>query len=208
MRELWRNGHKNRSIILLTKLRFDSKFFSQRNQYFFIKLIIELNCNYFQSYMSEENASDVQIADIGCGNLPQIKIAFPSAIVHSFDLISLNENIIIADMTRLPLNNSECDFAVFSLSLMATNIRDCISEANRILKMNGRLIIVEVLSRFDAKEESFVQIMAKFGFELINKHSLPPNSYFIYFEFKKLKNSKKRNNLPDITLKPCFYKPR
>jgi ribosomal RNA-processing protein 8 len=139
--------------------------------------------------------------------LPQIKIAFPKAIVHSFDLISLHESIITADMTQLPIDNSQCDFAVFSLSLMATNISDCLSEANRILKTNGRLIIVEVLSRFDGKEESFAKIMSKFGFELNNKQLLPPNSYFIYFEFNKLKNCKK-NGLPNVTLKPCVYKPR
>jgi len=152
--------------------------------------------------------NSIQIADIGCGNVPQIKLAFPNAIVHSFDLISSHESIITADMTRLPLNNSECDFAVFSLSLMATNLRDCLAEANRILKTDGRLIIVEVLSRFDGNEDSFVKIMSPFGFDLIDKQSLPPNSFFIYFEFKKLKDCKKRNSLPNVTLKPCFYKPR
>ena len=91
------------------------------------------------------------IADVGCGSRPQIAEAFPTATVYSYDLHQndpTDARIISADMSRLPLDSEQCDFVVYSLSLMATNLKDCIREANRILKMGGSMLVVEVASRF------------------------------------------------------------
>ena len=51
-------------------------------------------------------------------------------------------------MTHTSLEPSSVDIAVFCLSLMGTNLRDYIKEANRVLKDGGVLKIAEVESRF------------------------------------------------------------
>lgn len=52
-------------------------------------------------------------------------------------------------MSRLPLDSGTVDIVVYSLSLMPTNLKDVLREANRVLKPNsGQMLIVEVASRF------------------------------------------------------------
>ena len=127
-------------------------------------------------------------------------------------------------MCRLPLDSAVCDYAVYSLSLMPTNLREAIKEANRILKLNGQLLIVEVASRFadfqgqgrvqNVPEKHVGQRFAKelknFGFQLVSNEELEPNGYFVYFCFKKISSVENihKNQLPELTLKACVYKPR
>lgn len=87
-------------------------------------------------------------ADMGCGSRPLIAEAFEKATVHSFDLVSKDERITPADVSKLPLPNAVCDCVVFSLSLMGSNIMDQLKEGSRILKEKGILMIAEVTSRF------------------------------------------------------------
>ena len=47
------------------------------------------------------------------------------------------------DIRKTPLEEGSVNVAVFSLSLMATNVNDFILEANRILVNGGKLIIAE-----------------------------------------------------------------
>lgn len=164
------------------------------------------------------------IADVGCGNRPQISLALKNATVYSFDLYSTSEDIISADMCALPVDSSHCDYAIYSLSLMPVNLRDAIMEANRILKIGGYLLIVEVASRFvDYQSKHSANITEKhpghnfandlrqsYGFQLTRHELLPPNGYFIYFSFKKLSNvnEESKSKLPLLTLKACVYKSR
>ena len=150
----------------------------------------------------------ITIADLGCGKLPLIKLNIPSSTVHSYDLVSNHPYITACDIAKLPLDKVTCDCVVYSLSLMNTNLKDCLYEANRILKLDGRMLIVEVVSRFEDKSDQFIELIEKFGFKLKSKTLLPPNSYFIYFDFVKNSKCNNKSKLPDVILKPCSYKTR
>lgn len=60
------------------------------------------------------------------------------------------------------------DVAVFCLSLMGTNIRDFLQEANRVLKPGGLLKVAEVSSRFE-DVRTFLGAVIKLGFKVICK---------------------------------------
>ncbi|KAH9407518.1 25S rRNA (adenine645-N1)-methyltransferase [Tyrophagus putrescentiae] len=118
-------------------------------------------------------------------------------------------------MARLPLDSATVDAAVYSLSLMPTNLKDIIREANRVLKPSGQLLVVEVASRFadyqsgsadrrgslnvakkgageNGKEkvvnldlQRFAADLKPYGFSLTASEPLPPNGFFTYLAFKK-----------------------
>lgn len=95
----------------------------------------------------------IVIADIGCGSVPLIAENVANALVHSFDLVSLDERVTVADATNIPLNDSSVDVVVYSLSLMATDINLQIAEGTRVLKQGGSMFIAEVTSRFDLSKD-------------------------------------------------------
>ncbi len=94
------------------------------------------------------------VADMGCG---EARLAATLASrrtghkVHSFDLAAPKGNPFITpcDMSRVPLPSSSVNAAIFSLSLMGTNYWEFLTEANRIVKPGGRILIAEVRSRFE-----------------------------------------------------------
>ncbi|RWS13082.1 Cerebral protein-like protein [Dinothrombium tinctorium] len=148
------------------------------------------------------------IADMGCGKMPLLKLHFNQATVYSFDLIAAHEHVIQANITSVPLQDCICDFVVFCLSLMGTNVNDYLVEGNRILKLNGRLLIAEVVSRFEDVDK-FAKSLKSFGFSAPKVQFLPPNKYFVVFDCAKKTDVKDlKANLPEITLKPCHYKAR
>jgi SAM-dependent methyltransferase len=158
----------------------------------------------------EGQKSGLTLVDMGCGDVPQIKRRFPEATVHSFDLVALDPDVTEADMSSVPLEKHGCDAVVFCLSLMGTNLRDYLLEANRILKTRGHLIVAEVASRFEELGvEQFSKQLEEFGFKPFQKvEHLPPNGYFLLFDCIKFSNCKKAKEYPDIQLKPCLFKPR
>ena len=64
------------------------------------------------------------IADFGCGEA-RLARALSSTCkkIYSFDLVALNDEVIVCDFSKTPLDNESVDVAVFCLSLMGTNIR-------------------------------------------------------------------------------------
>ena len=84
--------------------------------------------------------------------------------MHSFDHHSFNSHVIACDVSKTPLNDKQLDVAVFSLSLMGSNIADYIKEANRTLKLDGRLFIIEATSRFKDLQQ-FKRLIIQFGFD-------------------------------------------
>lgn len=144
------------------------------------------------------------IADMGCGDA-KIAQTLTNKIVHSFDLVALNDHVTQCDMSKVPLQNNSVHVVVFCLSLMGTNLNSFILEANRILKQQGILKIAEVESRFDDVDH-FVKVMTEFGFLLVSQDDT--NKMFILFEFKKVRGVKRSPKLPIIRLKPCLYKKR
>ncbi|KAI1289841.1 Ribosomal RNA-processing protein 8 [Halotydeus destructor] len=157
-----------------------------------------------------KRGKDKVLVDMGCGPKPLISEHFTEATVHSFDLVSNDANITKADIANVPLEKRTCDCVVFCLSLMGTNVKDYIMEANRILKKGGSLIIAEVMSRFEEeKVKSFTKKLEKgYGFKLQKEKHLPPNNFFILLHYEREKNAKKLRIHPELTLKPCIYKPR
>ena len=79
-----------------------------------------------------KRAKNLVVADFGCGEA-RLAQSVPNK-VHSFDLIALNKHVTQCDMKNVNLPNDSCDFAVFCLSLMGTNVVEFVTEAHRILK--------------------------------------------------------------------------
>lgn len=105
------------------------------------------------------------------------------------------------------LHSSSVDCAIFCLSLMGTNYRDFIVEANRILRKDGVLWIAEVSSRIDDCI-AFTKEISEAGFRLTEKNT--SNSHFSIFRFTK--SSSTRLGFTDASrvrsLRPCVYKKR
>lgn len=129
------------------------------------------------------------VVDLGAGEaiLARLLAKDGSAIrVLSYDLLDSDDGWVkgldIAKLNGLPLtgtltggNEDEqsriVDVAVFCLSLMGTNWVEMIMEASRVLRKDGELIIAEVTSRFNTKED-FVEIVSSLGFKL--RHEVSP----------------------------------
>ncbi|CAG2102557.1 unnamed protein product [Medioppia subpectinata] len=151
--------------------------------------------------------ADHVIADIGCGERALIGQHFPERIVHSFDLVSADSHVTRADMASLPLPSASCDVTVFCLSLMATNLKHCLKEANRVMRAGARLLIVEVTSRFEETSvAAFARAMRSFGFRLRAQRHLSDDQYFVFLEFEKSGDC--CETPPDVSLKACLYKKR
>lgn len=148
--------------------------------------------------------TDSVIADFGCGEA-RLAASVPHT-VHSFDFLALNDRVKACDMAHTPLLMNSVHVVVFCLSLMGSNLKDYIIEANRVLKNNGILKIAEVESRFqDVKE--FIRLLRSYGFR--NTWKDLSHNLFYFMDFKKEEDiSMKRKNLPSITLKSCLYKKR
>ena len=151
------------------------------------------------------------IADIGCGEAHIAKKLVPMGYkVYSYDLVSMNKYVTVADMKNLPLNNKECDIGIFCLSLMNKNFIPFVVEGNRILKINGKLLVAEITSRI-VDMNKFINIFEKYGFEMIKKRNI--HDYFELITFKKIKDTKITKNDEELEntydiLKPCLYKKR
>uniref|UniRef100_A0A336MY89 Ribosomal RNA-processing protein 8 n=1 Tax=Culicoides sonorensis TaxID=179676 RepID=A0A336MY89_CULSO len=144
------------------------------------------------------------IADFGCG---EARLAAEvTQEVHSLDLVATKPEVIACDMAHTPLKSESVDVAVFCLSLMGTNLKDFIVEANRVLKPRGLLKIAEVASRFD-NVKFFISNVEKCGFTLLSKDL--NDKLFYFFNFKKTVDSKEvAAKVKNFSLKPCLYKKR
>ena len=101
---------------------------------------------------------------------------------------------------------------VFSLSLMGTNFPAFLREANRVLKVGGKLFVAEVLSRFPEGGEckQFVRCMKDYaGFRSLKVAKLKDFFYMMVFE-KEVDAKKFPPTSEEFTesLKPCLYKRR
>ena len=70
--------------------------------------------------------------------------------------------------------------------------------------------IAEVKSRFATIGiDGFIATVTKYGFKIVsNSDKNEDKSYFLFFDFKKIDNCRKRKKLPEVMLKPCIYKKR
>lgn len=67
---------------------------------------------------------------------------------------------------NLPQKDNSIDCCIYCLALMGTNYIDFIIEAVRVLKIEGRLIISEVLSRL-TNIDFFIQMLEYLGLSLV-----------------------------------------
>ena len=153
------------------------------------------------------------VADLGCGeaflarsNRKNKKYEF-----HNFDLFALNEFVKVCDSAKTPLARAQVDAAVFSLSLCGKKYFKSLVEANRILKMGGRLYIAEVRSRVNEKE--FLSLLADLGFELGTK--VVREKMFLFFKLEKTRDvlsadldKKTLKNKAGLALRSVKYRKR
>lgn len=102
------------------------------------------------------------VADFGCGRATLAENLEGIHRVISIDHIAINDDVIECDMAETPLVDAELDAAVFSLSLMGTNIKDYLMEAWRTLKPGGQLLIYHPAKANDRKK--FLEGLSKIGF--------------------------------------------
>ncbi|EGR30553.1 ribosomal RNA processing protein, putative [Ichthyophthirius multifiliis] len=178
------------------------------------------------------------IADLGCGDglLYENFQNENKKKIYSFDLCSHKDFIQVADSRNIPLENEFCDVVVFCLALMGTNYIEFLTEAKRLLKQKGHLMITEVNSRI-TNMDLFIQMIENLGFKLVRKNV--PNSYFCFLIFLKISDLDQKNHtlqtkveklnqifikslrqkfprehvknllqVSQILLKPCIYKKR
>uniref|UniRef100_T2MIA9 Ribosomal RNA-processing protein 8 n=1 Tax=Hydra vulgaris TaxID=6087 RepID=T2MIA9_HYDVU len=148
-----------------------------------------------------ERDKDLIVCDFGCGDA-KIAASVPN-VVHSFDLVAVNNRVVACDMKKVPLKNEIIDIAIFCLSLMGTNLEDFILEAHRVLKYGGILKIAEVKSRCE-NIDLFAENICAAGFKLISKDD--SNKMFVMIELEKTASRPTRNLV--IKLNPCIYKKR
>lgn len=152
-----------------------------------------------------QRPASLVVADFGCGDCRLASsIRNP---VHCFDLASLDPRVTVCDMAQVPLEDESIDVAVFCLSLMGTNIRDFLEEANRVLRPGGLLKVAEVSSRFE-DVRTFLGAVTKLGFKVISKDLT--NSHFFLFDFEKTGPPRvgPTTQLSGLKLQPCLYKRR
>lgn len=94
---------------------------------------------------------------------------------------------------------------------MGTDYPGFLSEAHRVLKSRGTLLIAEVRSRFDANNGGcdpahFMEALNSLGFSLVSKDF--SNKLFVVFEFLKQVSKEASNKYKWPALKPCIYKRR
>lgn len=140
-----------------------------------------------------------KIADIGCG---EALISQKIENVTSIDLFPVNESILKADLDNLPLEDKSFDVAVYCLSLLKKNVFKTITEANRILKVGGELVITETKSRIEVNE--FIKRIKNLGFKVEQKRDI--EDFFYFLVFKKIEDKKITRG--EIQMKEFVYKKR
>jgi hypothetical protein len=128
------------------------------------------------------NKPNLVVADFGCGdNLLKNEIQNK---VLSFDMGSnINDNVIICDMSKLPIEDNSVHIGVFSLSLMGSNYTEYLKEAKRVIVNGGRLYIAEPYERWQNREDGVDEIKSELeieGFEVIG--NIVTTERFIYVE--------------------------
>lgn len=116
-----------------------------------------------------EKRSNLIVGDFGCGEAIIAKSLSDKHTIHSFDYIALNDSVVECDISKVPLEDSELDVAVFNLSLMGLNSKVYLQEAVRTLKLDGQLWIYETESHIK-NINSFVRQLELLGLNIIENY--------------------------------------
>ncbi len=118
-------------------------------------------------HLKENLPKDAIVGDFGCGQGQLSEELKDIHTVHSFDHVAIRPDIVSCDMANTPLEESALDAAVFSLSLMGSNLADYIKEAYRTLKLGGQLLVWHPAEHHDRNR--FVESLKEFGFAIIEE---------------------------------------
>jgi ubiquinone/menaquinone biosynthesis C-methylase UbiE len=103
---------------------------------------------------------------------------------YSFDHVAVNASVIACDMAQTGVDAGALDVAIFSLSLMGSNIEDYLREAHRVLKLDGRLKIAEPRGHWDgAKRGQLTEMITAAGFAIIGQVQV--RGAFLYLDAMK-----------------------
>jgi hypothetical protein len=112
-----------------------------------------------------EKRDDLVIGDFGCGEALVAAALHDRHTVHSFDHVAIHERVVACDMAHIPLEDASLDVALFSLSLMGSNLGDYLREAHRCLRLDGHLHVFEATSRFRDLDQ-FAAALRALGFDI------------------------------------------
>ncbi|CAN5603480.1 hypothetical protein BH24ACI2_BH24ACI2_05600 [soil metagenome] len=116
-----------------------------------------------------EERSNLIVGDFGCGEAIIAKSLSDKHTIHSFDYIALNDSVTECDISKVPLEDSELDVAVFNLSLMGLNSKDYLQEAVRTLKLDGQLWIYETETHIKDVDD-FIRQLEFLGLNIIENY--------------------------------------
>ncbi|MEP0746839.1 helicase-related protein [Coleofasciculus sp. FACHB-501] len=127
-----------------------------------------------------QQRSGYTIGDFGCGQAKLAEAVSDRHTVYSFDHVAVNQEVIACDMAHVPLDDQRLDVAIFCLSLMGANFTDYLREANRTLKLDGQLHIIEATSRFsdhpqfqtDLEALGFIVVSVQDAWKFTHIHAL------------------------------------
>jgi ubiquinone/menaquinone biosynthesis C-methylase UbiE len=114
-----------------------------------------------------QQRSGYVIGDFGCGEAKLAEAVADRHTVHNFDHVAGNDDVVACDLAHVPLDDAKLDVAIFSLSLMGANFTDYLREANRTLKLDGQLHIIESTARFTDRNE-FAKALEGLGFAIVS----------------------------------------
>ncbi|WP_199295242.1 MULTISPECIES: hypothetical protein [Cyanophyceae] len=114
-----------------------------------------------------QQRSGYTIGDFGCGEAKLAEAVSDRHTVYSFDHIAVNKDVIACDMAHVRLDDERLDVAAFCLSLMGANFTDYLREANRTLKLDGHLHVIEATSRFSDRAQ-FQTDLEVLGFVVVS----------------------------------------
>ena len=96
------------------------------------------------------------VVDMGCGKA-QIADHFENDKRFSFinyDHISSNENVLVQDISKTPLEDDSIEICILCLAMWGSNCHDYVREAYRILETGGKLYIMEATKRWTSVVEA------------------------------------------------------
>ncbi len=139
--------------------------------------------------------SDYVIGDFGCGKAQIHDALKDNHVVHSFDHVAYNQNVVACDFSHTPLDNETLDHAIFCLSFMGNAIGKYLLEASRTLKLDGKIHIIEPTKTFK-DIQTFEKELTGYGFGFVNINSM--SDRFTYIRAEKTGEIKNPN--PSIKL--------
>lgn len=155
----------------------------------------DLPLNVISKFINELTPNQL-IADLGCGDAT-LSTLCPRHKFVNFDVHALNDKIQVCNISKLPQKYTNYfDVVVLSRAMWATNKKDLLSEASRILKSTGKLYICEPFKRWNWNKEEgkFAEngldqllINCNFRIHLENKTRIINRQYpkFMYYVCQK-----------------------